>query len=264
MKVYKFWVSKKKFVTINNEEKEIQCYGGSNISLDDASMKAEEKLQKAQQIINGDISLPHEYEVEIREEILQNITEDAVITRNHYGAKVLNTSKLLILDIDKPKYSFGDIFRKTNIQQQKDKIFDMVRKLATSQKYENLGFRLYETAKGARVIVTGKDFDPVSYESTQLMKEFNCDKLYIKLCQKQQCFRARLTPKPVRIKIKSYKVKFPRETDITLENWLQNYEHQSQVFSTCKFVEQIGSYTSNSIVQFHDEISKAHSHLKLA
>ena len=265
MKIYKYWTLEKRTIQIDGLTQEIHCYGGSNVSVEDAAQKAIEKMKKIERKIKGDKTVFEDYEVEVREEILQTIHEDAVITRNRYGASVLNVETLLILDIDKPKASFGDMFKKKNSQQDKAKIFDMVRKLASSSKYQGLGFRLYETAHGARVIVTGRDFDPRDSSTIKLMDEFNCDKLYTLLCQKQGCFRARLTPKPGRMKMRGYRVKFPREADAALDQWISTYERESQNYSVCKFIEQIGGTSLGSdVIRLHDEITKAHTHLKLA
>jgi hypothetical protein len=265
MKIFKFWNVQKLTIQINGEVKVIHCYGGSNTSAEDASQKAVEKMARIQRKVNGDRSAFENYEVEIREEILQTINADAVITRNRYGASVLNVTKLLILDIDRPKSSFGDMFKKKSSEQDKVKIFDMVRKLASSSKYQGLGFRLYETAQGARVIVSGRDFDPRDSNTIKLMDEFNCDKLYTLLCQKQGCFRARLTPKPGRIKMRGYRVKFPREADAALDQWISNYERESQNYSACKFIEQLGGASLVSdVIHLHDEITRAHTHLNLA
>jgi hypothetical protein len=265
MKIYKFWSLQKQNILIDGRPQQIQTYGGSNISMEDAAQKAIEKMKKIERKISGDHTVFEDYEVEIREEILQVIHEDAIITRNRYGASVLNVEKLLILDIDKPKPAFGDMFKKKDLQQDKGKIFDMVKKLATSSKYQGLGFRLYETAQGARVIITGRDFDARDDRTMELMKDFNCDPLYAILCQKQGCFRARLTPKPFRIKMRGYKVKFPSEADPGLEGWVSTYERESENFSVCKFIEQVGGQPFVSdVIHLHDELSRAHTNLKLA
>jgi hypothetical protein len=266
MKIYKFWSLQKQTILIDGQPQTIQCYGGSNISVEDAAQKAVEKMKKVERKINGDVHVFEDYQVEIREEILKVIHDDAVITRNRYGASVLNVEKLLILDIDKPKSSFGDMFKKKDPAQDKAKIFEMVKKLAGSSKYQGLGFRLYETAQGARVIVSGRDFDARDDATMDLMKEFNCDPLYALLCQKQGCFRARLTPKPYRIKMRGYKVRFPREADPALDQWVSTYERESYNFSVCKFIEQVGgdSPFSNDVIQLHDELTKANTNLKLA
>lgn len=255
MKIYKFWAVEKRKITIDGAEQEINCYGGSNISVEDARLRAREKAEKIQRKIAGEKHVFDRYEAEIREEILQMIDDHSVITRNRYGAQVLNAENLLILDIDKPKAT-GGLFKKKDTRPPKDQIFDMVRNLATT-KYRDYGFRTYETYQGARVIVLGNSFDPRNGETKKMMDEFNCDPLYTTLCNKQGCFRARLTPKPYRMKMRPYKVNFPREdVDTEFQHWLMEYERESRNFSVCKFIEQVGaSQYMNDVVRLHDEIT---------
>src|SRR5690349_22946989 len=257
MKIYKYWATEKQKILIEAAEQQMTTYGGSNTSLEEARVRAREKAEKVKRKIKGEKHLFDEYESEIREEILQVIDGHAAITRNRYGAQILNAERLLILDIDKPKGSFGDLFRKKEPGQDKLKIFDMIRKLASSSKYKGFGFRMYETFQGARVIVLGRDFDPRDRESNQIMSEFNCDRLYMTLCQKQGCFRARLTPKPYRMNVRRYKVQFPREGDDTeLQEWLTEYERTSRNFNTCRFIEHMGAkHSIIDVVQLHDEIT---------
>jgi hypothetical protein len=257
MKLYKYWVTEKQTVVIDGIEQSVTCYGGSNISMEDARLKAKEKAEKVKRKIKGEKHLFDEYEVEIREEILQMIDDHSAITRNRYGAQVLNVENMLILDIDKPKPSFGDLFKKKDAGQDKLKIFDMVRKLASAPKYHGYGFRIYETYQGARVIVLGRDFDARDQDTVKIMSEFNCDPLYMTICQKQGCFRARLTPKPYRMKLRRYKVQFPREgDDVELQGWLTDYEKESQNYCVCKFIEQVGSrHPVKDAVRLHDEIT---------
>ena len=264
MKIYKFWAVEKRKITIDGAEQLIHCYGGSNISVEDAGLRAREKAEKIQRKIAGERHVFELYEAEIREEILQMIDDHSVITRNRYGAQVLNAENLLILDIDKPKAT-GGLFKKKDTRPPKDQIFDMVRNLATT-KYKNYGFRTYETYQGARVIVLGGSFDPRNGETKKMMDEFNCDPLYTTLCNKQGCFRARLTPKPYRMKMRPYKVNFPREdVDTEFQHWLMEYERESRNFSVCKFIEQVGaSQYMNDVVRLHDEITGVGYPQKLA
>lgn len=258
MKLYKFWVTEKQKFSINGIEQEITCYGGSNVSADDARIKALEKVEKIKRKIRGERHLFDDYEAEIREEILQIIDDHSAITRNRYGAQVLNVENLMILDIDKPKAigGLGGLFKKKDTRPPKDQMFDMVRDLART-KYTNLDFRIYETFQGARVIVTGKNFDPRHSETVRIMDEFNCDRLYTTLCQKQGCFRARLTPKPHRMNMKRYKVRFPRQgNDTEFQHWLAEYESQSRNFGVCRFVEQLGTrHSLNDVIRIHDDIT---------
>lgn len=266
MKLFKIWTSEKGKVIIDGEEKEVVCYGGSNASIEEARSRAKEKIERLQRKINGDKRVIADYEVEIREEILQTIDDKSIITRNRYGAQVLNTENLMFLDIDKPRTSFGDLFKKKDPTQHKARIFDSIRKLASSLKYSSLGFRIYETFQGARVIVLGKDFNMRDRETVSMMNEFYCDALYVAICRKQVCFRARLTPKPYRMNMQPYKVQYPRETDDPIfQNWLRDYEYQSRNYSSCKLVEQIGaSLLMPDAVKIHDEITGISYNLPLA
>ena len=255
MKIYKHWVTEKQTILMDGMQQAITCYGGSNVSVEDARRKAQEKAEKVNRKIKGEKHLFDEYEAEIREEILQIIDDHSAITRNRYGAQVLNAEHLLILDIDKPKPSFGDFFKKKDLAQDKRKIFDMVRKLAVTPKYQ-----------GARVVVSGEDFDARDPETGRIMSEFNCDQLYMTLCQKQRCFRARLTPKPHRMKIRRYKIQFPREgEDRELQRWLADYERESRGYNVCKFIEQMGTrHPVNDVVLIHDELTGANFRQPLA
>jgi hypothetical protein len=255
MKIYKYWIAEKQKILIDGAEQEVTCYGGSNVSVEDARGKAKEKAQKIQRKIAGEKHLFEDYEAEIREELLQIIDDHSAITRNRYGARVLNVESLMILDIDKPKPS-GGLFKKKDTRPPKEQIFEMVKNLA-STKYKDLGFRIYETYQGARVIVLGKEFNPRDGSTKKMMDEFNCDPLYTMLCIKQGCYRARLTPKPSRMKFRGYKVKYPREGDDSeFQSWVSEYESMSSSFSVCKLIEQVGaSYSMNDVVMLHDDVT---------
>jgi hypothetical protein len=259
MKLYRYWTVSKQTILIDGQPQAITCYGGSNVSVEDARRVAQEKAQKIQRKIAGEKHLFEDYESEIREEILQTIDNRNIITRNRYGARVLNTEHMLILDIDKPKSGGGGLaglFKKKDSRSPKEQIFEMVKTLATTT-YGQYTFRIYETFQGARVIVLGKDFDARDPQTRKLMDDFNCDPLYTMLCVKQRCFRARLTPKPSRMKFRSFRVKYPREGDEgEFQRWVSEYENMSRGFSVCKLVEQVGSSQYvNEVVRLHDDVT---------
>ncbi len=266
MKIFKIWTSEKGKIVIDGEEKEITCYGGSNTSIEEARLRAKEKIERLQRKINGDKRVLADYEVEIREEILQVVDDKSIITRNRYGAQVLNAENLMFLDIDKPKSSLTGLFKKRDPQQDKAKIFEAVRKMAASPKYNAFGFRIYETFQGARVIVLGREFSTRDRETIAMMNEFNCDALYVSICKKQVCFRARLTPKPYRIQMKAYKVQYPKDGDDSeFQKWLQEYEYQSRNYSVCKFIEQVGAnHAATETVRLHDDMTGASINRQLA
>ena len=60
----------------------------------------------------------------------------------------------------------------------------------------NLQVRAYKTAHGYRLLVESQTLKPEGSTYELLARAFSCDASYLELCQKQKCFRARLTPKP--------------------------------------------------------------------
>jgi hypothetical protein len=102
---------------------------------------------------------------------------------------------------------------------------------------------------------------------SELFKRFNCDRTYIFFCKRQQCFRARLSPKPSYIKTKGIKLKFPlnEEQNSQLDNWLKDYEATSEEYATCRFKIELGDYSGreHSTIREHDSYTKAHSGLPL-
>lgn len=264
MKIFKYWVVKQVKAQVDGEEQEITCYGGSNVSEEDAVRQAMEKIEGVKRKIAGDDSAFESYEAEIREEVVRELNPKAVITRNRYGAEVLNAEDMMIMDIDSPPFSFWDLFRKA--KDGKARTIEMIRKHSLKPAYAALGFRIYETHKGIRVIVLGRTFEARAAETNKMMKEFNCDRLYRILCRKQDCFRARLTPKPSRMKFKAHRVRFPRtaEEESEVRQWLAGYEAASRNFRTCRFVEQVGMGAVNDTVRVHDEMTGVSRELRLA
>jgi hypothetical protein len=268
MNIYQFWHTETAKSIYQEQEINIRVYGGSNQSIEDARQQALTKVRQIERKIAGDPRAFSEYRVDIREEIVKIITPQAIITRNRYGAQVLNVENMLIMDIDEPKLGFFDLFRGYDPNQNKSKIVEMLRKLAQKAPYRQWVYRIYETNKGIRVIVLGEVFDPKSPASQKIMLDFNCDPLYAHLCQKQACFRARLTPKPTRIEMKGRRTTFPFPRTSTEEQafqeWLALYTKASQPFAVCRLLEQIGYGSLPETVQIHDQICGIHRNAPLA
>jgi hypothetical protein len=84
---------------------------------DEARREAESRLDRLSERVRRGDPFPDSYEYgarPIREEILQTIGSDddprAMLTRNRYGATVLNAARLLFLDIDLPEDGGGTGF----------------------------------------------------------------------------------------------------------------------------------------------------------
>lgn len=266
MRIFKYWVEHSKELNIDGLKQPSKVFGGSNVSTFEAIQDAENKLLKVQQIINGELGKDNEYEADILEEIIEKIDDANIVTRNRYGALVLNTKELMFIDVDAySKTLFDVIFRRK--YSLKELMLLNIEKTANKKVYADFGFRVYETANGFRILITNKAFDPRSKESKRIMIDFNSDYLYRWLCMKQNCYRARLTPKPYRVKQKKIKVIYPNRTEQQeqeLSNWLNEYEQKNKSFSTCRLVKEFGRTRMNKVIEYHDKVTGVKSHATLA
>lgn len=252
----------------------------------DAESAADQKLELFKQVyrekrfteeienkifrLSGILFKGDSYELPICEDILEVLDDKNVITRNRYGAMVLNSEDHIFIDIDSPKLSFFERFfmRSTPTgEEAKERIVKMVHTVATA-KYPDLSFSIYETAKGIRLLLSSRSYKASAPETKKLFRDFNADRLYERLCRQQNCFRARLTPKPNRIKMSSCtKFNCPNtsEEDRTkLNEWLAEYDSKAANYATCRLIGKIGSPAKSAVIDYHDNISKIQEKLPLA
>lgn len=131
--------------------------------------------------------------------------------------------------------------------------------------------RVYRTHSGLRYLVTHALFTPTDPQAQEAMNALGADPQYIKLCQVQKSFRARLTPKPWRIGMENPPATFPYESaadEAAMRAWESRYEAASQGRATCRFVEEMGSGAEHPQVTalrtLHDDRTRATSGLPLA
>ena len=270
MRIFRYWTRIEGSITVGALEQKVHAFGGSNVSTQAAADDARQRLECARRRIAGrGLRDDDTYEVDIREEVLLRLDERNVVTRNRYGAEVLNSAEVLFIDIDEPRLGFLDLFRaKPTGARRTAMILAQVKKLVlNAPELRGLGVRLYETHSGVRAIVTGRFFDPRAASTERLLRRFNADWLYSHLCRRQGCFRARLTPKPFRMKCRTHKVIFPR-TDDAMEAkhraWVAEYDQMRRRFATCRLLCSIGHDVRDPIVDWHDRETGATSGLKLA
>lgn len=109
---------------------------------------------------------------------------EAWVVENRYGSEVLVTrdlSALPMVDVDGP----GSI-----------PLFH--ERLMALELYGSVELRCYRTAEGWRLLVVSDSLRPDGPLFELLHRGMGGDERYLKLCQKQQTYRARLTPKPWR------------------------------------------------------------------
>ena len=204
----------------------------------------------------------------------------AVVTRNAYGALVLNSRELMFADIDRddaaPAGPAGGLV--TGLRSLFGKpapaapaaespVLADVRRVAEAR---GLGVRLYRTAAGYRAIVTSAR-QPAGAASEDLLRQFGADPLYVKLCRMQESFRARLTPKPWRCGVRTPPVAYPFSgpaDESRFRAWEAEYAAAGARYATCRYVASLGDARIapglEALVRYHDQQTKADTTLPLA
>jgi len=269
MEFCKFWAHSKPIPANGHKLKSVVGVGFSNQSVEDALRVANQRAEQMAHCINTGQPLDYDYQnLPMREEVIDRFTDDgktiAVISRVHYGALVLNTTNVLFADIDLPQKQnagFFSFFKKTSKQPGEETI-EKIRLLCGRD--SRLGLRLYRTAAGFRCLATSRRFEVTSHETTDLLETLNSDELYVTLCKRQDCFRARLSPKPHRIGMPYPPGRFPYETPADLdaaEKWIKKYEQKSEKYAACAFVAQMGNPVIAPEVA---PVAKLHDHFSCA
>ena len=138
---------------------------------------------------------------------------------------------------------------------------------AFSQQHPHWGLRLYKTPKGLRVLVTHQLLTPNAPEVQQLFNALQVDPLYARLCQQQQCFRARVTAKPWRIGINGASPQVRRWPVASVHQtqraeWCSHYDSTAADYSACHFIDQLGAPhidpAAQPLIDWHDTASHAH------
>lgn len=199
----------------------------------------------------------------MREEIVEALP-DAVITRNRYGALVLNTARAMFVDIDLPPERKPSFIRRlwpgcvaTHADSAEQRLAGVEQTLR--QRDPLFGCRAYRTPAGLRLLMTHRECAPEAPETQALLQAIGCDPLYMRLCQRQACFRARLTPKPWRMGMPAPAASWPHASageESRHSAWLRRYEEGRKRYAACSYVGALGSTTVHPtiapIVQLHD------------
>jgi len=248
---------------------------------DEATAKsgAADRLRRVLERIRRGERFPHQYGYAsrpLREEILQTFEgsvpgePSAALTRNSYGAQVLNAARLLFLDVDLQPPTLAErvmrLFGKASAEETA-----LVRLRNALQEYGRATFRVYRTASGLRAVAIDRDFDPAAGEVQELMQATSTDPAYSRLCLAQRSFRARLTPKPWRCKGSLPPGQHPRaegEPRRRFAEWLNEYERRSAGYATCRYLEKVGSGSlkgdARRLLELHDKMTRCNEPLPLA
>ncbi|MGL6261731.1 hypothetical protein [Vibrio sp. WXL210] len=271
MKFAKYW--EKQEVTVSEKvfgKDVISVWGASNESSQAAKENAEKRLAAMQAFVGGDFDKKDDYEYWVdfvKEEIIEEIKSNdsrvlAILSRNSYGATVLNTDSVLFGDIDVPPSSFIERMLGKLGRPQKDKAYYLKSIERYQKNHPDLSFKVYETHSGLRFIVTNRTFSPQESIVREMFTDLNVDPLYMRLCQQQECFRARLSPKPWRVAVDRPSSRYPRESEkeqLEFQQWLSKYKASSVNNAVTKYLASFGSEKVHpdvqKITELHDRYS---------
>lgn len=134
--------------------------------------------------------------------------------------------------------------------------------------------RLYRTPAGMRVLVTHRTFAPGEPAVAECFSALDTDPLYSRMCLNQQCFRARVSPKPWRIGIGEHMRPRPGVWPVAAERmplrnaWIAKYEAAAKSFAACRLLGSVGSGVVHpevrAVQELHDELCQANGQLPIA
>ncbi|MEQ9411536.1 MAG: hypothetical protein RIK87_27730 [Fuerstiella sp.] len=328
MIVPEFWAESRIQRRFPDRQVTVRRFGWSDISQEDAQRHADERVREAFDRILSGADLPRRERrvryngadgLPIREEIVERFG-DAVVTRNSYGARCLNSPDVFFADVDffEPlSESCGAwlmsllvglaaavyvglqlnsillgllalavgfvafLLLLTGLSRAYVRISGGVEQVtlrrvdAFADSHRDWHLRIYRTPNGFRILALHATFDPRSEEVEKAFRSLGVDRTYALMCQKQNCFRARLTAKPWRIGIDERLKPQPGVWPINpsylphRNRWVDEYESTAAGYSACHFLKATGavhvvSRQAEAVCEFHDRICRAHDNLTLA
>ena len=256
----------------------LAVWGWSDQDAAGARQKALQRLDElARKVELGD-ELNHynnygEGERPLREPVIQGVPgAEALISRNAYGALVLNTARVFFADIDLPEPSSGGLLSGLFGKKPADPAEAALARLRQWQaRQPDWALRVYRTKAGLRLLATHDGFDPTSSATQGLLASLGSDPLYTTLCRVQACFRARLTPKPWRVGLKAPSWRFPFETpasEARFQAWLQTYNAKAPAYAVCRLLAELGqrrlTTEAAAVLAVHDRYACPPGNLPLA
>ena len=281
MKIPKYWAQGvQTALDPDGKQFRFSCWQWSDVSVAEARQRADSRaLGLVQRLANGEQLDHYGYaDRPLREEVRQSVTnrqgkEVAVVTRNAYGALVLNAAQAMFIDIDfSDKPAGGGLKRLFGGPPALDPVTQQVQRVeAWAAQHPDLGLNIYRTFGGLRCLVINWPFDPSRPEALGILQDLKSDPLYIRLCQAQECFRARLTPKPWRCGISGRPPRYPfqsSELEAQARDWEQQYDAVASAFTVCRLLKQVGPADVHPdvepVLRLHDQMSCSLGNLPLA
>lgn len=158
-----------------------------------------------------------------------------ILTINRYGAVCLNARNMMFVDLDTNSDPILEkqAFQRIRYMEEKDKDFSG---------------RIYKTHSGIRMICLSLSWEASQSKTLHYLSCLGSDRLFILMCKKQNCFRARLTPKPWRTNAPI--PVFDSLSDVT--TYLENAKY--------KVADFVGNFGNRNYLQRQDFITALKIH----
>jgi len=216
-----------------------------------------------------------------REQVLREIKNSGgevigLVTRNSYGCLVLNTARVMFVDVDLPEPRRSGwlkrLFGKPDLTPAANPQAEVLAKAeGWARKNPRWGWQIYRTKAGLRLLATHGLFETDASVSNGVFDTLDADPLYRQLCKTQKCFRARLTPKPWRCGVRDRPHRWPwlePKEEARFKQWETRYQSRAANFATCELIRKPDGGSVHPDVQLvlnlHDETTRAESKMALA
>jgi hypothetical protein len=264
-----FWAEGRARDRSSGRQVTVRRWGWSDLTQADAQRHADDRARAdLQRLLAGEPVRRREFRVAyngadgvpIREEIVSRHGE-TLVTRNGYGALCINTPDVLFADID-----FPEPIPKGAEAAARGRVARFI------DAHRDWNARVYLTPKGLRVLVLHQLFIPDSEAVAGFFQALGSDPLYVRMCVRQFCFRARVSPKPWRVGMDQHfrpavwPVNAERKAD--RDRWIVEYNDASAGHASCRYLETLGSGAvdpdADAVRVLHDDLSRALDPLPLA
>lgn len=263
------------------------AWGWSDTSLAEARELGARRAERLAEVLRGGERPPRRGEYypdrPLREPVLRELADAdgaiaAVVSRNAYGAEILNSADALFVDVDLPAPRRpGFLARLLGAKEPppgaalhaEEAVLAKARAWVLAR--PGWGWRAYRTAAGLRLLATHAPFDPADPLVAAAFDALGADPLYRRLCAAQNCFRARLTPKPWRLGLRDQPPRWPwagPAEERAFIAWDRSYRAAAGRHATCELAAVIGSAEVHpalrELLALHDSSCRVGSGLPLA
>jgi hypothetical protein len=262
-------------------------WGWSETSPEEARASAAEKARRLADRLRGGERPPpcggYYPDRPLREPVIRELPGDgdtvaALVTRNAYGAEILNAADALFVDIDLPPRRRPGLLARLlgarppePTERPPGEAAALARAEAWVVAHAGWGWRVYRTAAGLRLLAIHDRLVPADTLVTEAFAQLGADPLYVRLCSAQDCFRARLTPKPWRVGLKDKPPGWPwmnAAGERAFIAWDKSYRSAASSYATCSLIATLGTSECHpklrELVALHDTACRVGTNLPLA